>query len=653
MSSRTELLTASDDDIDDAVGHGDPMVLRGLAYQLTGDESIAATAVGRQVRGFLEVDVMLDPADVELVRSRTAEFLKRYRDQGAGELAIGPADRLPVSMGLTTGMEIPAQDVELWREQLALDPWSRGLVWPDHPAPARLGDFSVAVIGAGMGGLNAAIQLKHAGIEYVVIEKNSEVGGTWHENRYPGARVDTPSRGYTHVYGVDFPYPNPFCPQSENEKYFNWMADHFEIRDDIEFDTEVKACIWDSSVQRWEVQAVGPDGPRTWRVNAIISAVGFLSRPNIPELPGLTEFAGDVFHTARWPGELDVDGKRVAVIGSGCTSYQLIPELAKSAGGIALFQRTPSWCFEIAGYLEPYPKQINWLDRNLPFHTNFMRLRAGWLSGPEVLGRAFDTDEVERRDVRAQRLEFLRRKFADRPDLLEKMTPEAPPMSSRPVLVDEDYSIYDVLARGDVTLVTDAISRVGRDGILSEDGVEHPVDVIVLATGFKANDFLWPMDVRGVEGTGIEQLWSRDGARAYLGSMLPGFPNFFTVYGPNTNPAGGLGVAAFEEMETRFALECLAHLITRGKSSVQVSAEAYWRYNDELDRAEQRKIYSDPRVTNYYRNEFGRSAANCPFDGRKMWAWLRDPTGEHPAAGHPINHDSSVRPFFGQDLIVE
>jgi 4-hydroxyacetophenone monooxygenase len=652
MTERQELLDASDAVIEDAVVYADPMVLRGLLYQLTGDEEITRTKVTHQVAGFLEVPTLADPGDVALLQAKAARFLKDYRDRGAGELGI-ESERLHRSISLAAGADIPDHDMGLWTEQLALSPWARSMEWPAEPSPAQLEDFSVAVIGAGMGGLNASVQLKHAGIRHTVIEKNAEVGGTWYENRYPGARVDTPSRGYTHVYGVDFSYPNPFCPQSENERYFNWIADTFEIRDNIEFNTEVKTIVWDEQAGLWEVQAVGPDGPRTWRVNAVMSAVGFLSRPNVPDFEGLDQFQGEVFHTARWPRDAEVEGKRVAVVGSGCTSYQLIPELVKSIEHLSIFQRTPNWCYDIPGYLEPFPSQVNWLDRNLPYHTNYMRFRAGYLFGPDVVGRAFDADPVRNERIRQQRLEFMRSKFADRPDLMEKMLPEAPPMSARPVLVDEAYSIYDVLLQDNVDLVADPIARFTPEGIVTEDGAEYPIDIVVLATGFKANDFLWPMDIRGEGGVSIEKLWAKDGARAYIGSMMPGFPNFFMIYGPNTNPLGGLGVADFEELETRFALDCMAHLILNGKKSIEVTSDAYWRYNDELDRAEHTKIYSDDRVTNYYKNDYGRSAANCPFPGQRIWAWLRDPAERFTDSGaREIIKDSSVRPYIGQDLTV-
>jgi len=245
MTVRHELLTATDETIDDAVRHADPMVLRGLLYQLTGDESIAATQAGTITVRNVELSVVAKPADVELIQSKAAAFLKSYRDQGAGEISCGSPERLHRSLSLAAGIDIPASEFDLWLEQLALDPWVRKLDWPEAPPEQDLHNFKVAVIGAGMGGLNAAIQMKHAGIPYFVIEKNEDVGGTWWENRYPGARVDSPSRTYTHTYGVDFEYPNAYCPQRENLKYFRWVADHFDVRKDITFKTEVKSVIWD------------------------------------------------------------------------------------------------------------------------------------------------------------------------------------------------------------------------------------------------------------------------------------------------------------------------------------------------------------------------------------------------------------------------
>ncbi|WP_106348684.1 NAD(P)/FAD-dependent oxidoreductase [Antricoccus suffuscus] len=665
-----ELLVASDETIDDAVQHADPLVLRGLVYQLTGDESLASgVQVETVVSGYRSKQVIAEDSDVAMIRDKAAAFLKSCRDTGQHEVPFGPMQRLRRSLSLIVGSEVPAAELELWTEQLGIDPFARGLAWTHPPTPEQLQDFSVIVIGAGMGGLNAAVHLSEAGIPFTVLEKNDEVGGTWYENRYPGARVDTPSRIYTHVFGADFTYPSPYCEQAENEKYVNWIADHFDLRKHITFDTEVSSVVWDEPASMWTVTAAGPDGEHTLSANAIITAVGLLSRPNVPHLDGIERFRGQYFHTARWPASLDVTGKRVAVIGSGCTGYQLVPELAKNhdVEHVYLFQRTPNWVYDTPGYLSPYPAQVNWLDRNFPYFANFVRFAYSWALRPSATAPANEIDpafndphavSAANKELRDQRLAFMRSKFADRPDLMEVMLPDAPPMSARPVLVDRDYSIYDAIQRDNVTLVPEGVGHVTEDAIVLDDGTEYPVDVIVLATGFRANDFLWPMDIRGRDGAAVEDLWQKDGARAYLGNLMPGFPNFFMLYGPNTNANVGFAAIHLEELVTRFALKCIEALVTSDKHTVEVTTDAYWKYNDALDEAAATKAYLDRRARNYYTNEHGRSATNGAFDARLLWEWLRDPGNRPPPT--PKTDDEAdimrmrgiISPYFGDDLTL-
>jgi 4-hydroxyacetophenone monooxygenase len=655
MGVKHELLLAGDDAIDDAVEHAEPLVLRGLLYLLTQDEDLPAMRPAGNLGRYSGGSGMADEADVPRLRAKAAAFLKAYRDRGAGDLEMGAEDLLLRSLALTSGVEIPAHEREIWLEEAAFDPWVRGVTWPSPPTPEQLAGFTVGIIGTGLSGLNAAAQLKRAGIPFVVLEKNSEVGGTWFENRYPGARVDTPSRGYTHTFGVDYAYPYAYCPRDENLKYMQWVADSFGLREHIAFNTEATSIIWDEAAQMWEITARGPSGSRTWRVNAVISCVGFLSRPHLPDIEGTESFKGVACHTAQWPVGLDLAGKRVAVIGSGASGYQTTPEIAKAADHTFLFQRHPSWCFQDPSYVKALPPQATWLDRNFPFYVNFARFRLTAQLAPDTVkigARVDPTFEdphavsAANKAVRETCVAHVRKKLASRPELIEKMIPSAPPMSSRPIRIDSDDSILEALLRDDLTLVSDRIEKITPAGIVA-GGVEHPVDMIVFATGFRANEYLWPMEVRGRGGVRVEELWAKDGPRGYLGAMLPGFPNFFMSYGPNSNNFGGFQVIDLLEIVTRFALQCIAGLITRDKQSVEVTTEAYWRFADELDREEKQMIYMDPRANNYYQNGAGRSCVNGPVDIRRMWRWLRDPTTTAPAA-----IDAGLKPYFGEDLVV-
>ena len=655
MSIRNELLSADNDTIDDAVEHADALTLRGLLYFLTEDEDLPAMKTASSITRYSFGSGLADEADVPRLRAKAAMFLKAYRDSGAGDLAAKSEELLVRSLALSAGVEIPQHEREIWLEEAAFDPWVRGITWPSPPTAAQIAGFTVGIIGTGLSGLNAAAQLKRAGIDFVVLEKNPEVGGTWFENQYPGARVDTPSRGYTHTFGVNYAYPYAYCPRDENLKYMQWVTDSLGLREHIAFDTEATSIVWDEAAALWEITARGPSGVRCWRINAVISCVGFLSRPSFPEIAGAGSFDGIACHTAQWPVGLDLAGRRVAVIGSGASGYQTVPEIAKVAEHTVLFQRNPSWCFEDPSYVKALPPQATWLDRNFPFYVNFARFRLSSQLAPDSvrLGLAVDPDFADphavsaaNKAVRDKCVAFVRRKLASRPELIEKMIPHAPPMSSRPIRVDADDSVFDALARDDLTLISDRIEKITPAGIVA-CGVEYPFDVIVFATGFKANEYLWPMEVRGRGGIRVEDLWAKDGARAYLGAMLPGFPNLFMSYGPNTNNFGGFQVIDLLEIVTRFALQCIAGLITSDKRSVEVTSEAYWRFNDELDREEKKMVYMDRRARNYYQTGSGRSSVNGPIDIRRMWRWLRDPTAKPPETA-----DAGLKPHFGEDLVV-
>ena len=629
---RSELLEASTEQIELAVEQAEPMVLRGLLYQLTGDEEVAGTHIEIDPTGFQTAMKVARDEDVALLRRKAIEFLHRYRASGAGRLEIGPRERLPASLSLTLGEEIDNDEFEFCLEELGLDPWVRSLEWQQLPPQDRLQGFSVTIIGAGLGGLNVALMLKRAGIAYTVIEKNAGVGGTWYETRYPGARVDTPSRGYTHIFGTHFPYSSPFCDWAENQRYFNWVADTFELNDDIVFNTEVRALTWDEGSSTWEIEIEGPEGRTRLRSNAVVTAVGFLNRPKFPEIEGMADFHGGSWHTGCWPEAADLS-KRIAVVGTGCTGYQLIAELALTAEHVVAFQRAPQWLFGVPGYLSPFPPEVAWLDHNVPFYTNFMRLRT--LGTGKAFWRLTEVDpdfddpytvSPLNKTTREASLAFLESKLGDAPDLVATMTPDHPPWSARAVMVDADYCVLDAIQRDNVTLVTDGIRRINASGIETADGTQYDVDVIAYATGFHASEYLFPMKVTGRGGRTLDEFWEQGGARAHRFCMVPGFPNLWSVYGPNTN--GGLGPGAFHELVTRYALQCMERLILEDKKEIEPTEEAYWRFNEEVDERNARKVWSDPRAQSYYWTEHGRSVVMCPFTGPEIWSLLRHPPAD-------------------------
>jgi 4-hydroxyacetophenone monooxygenase len=354
-----------------------------------------------------------------------------------------------------------------------------------------------------------------------------------------------------------------------------------------------------------------------------------LNRPNIPDIPGAKDFKGRSWHTARWPADVEWRGKRLAVIGTGATGYQMIPELALEAGHVTVFQRTAQWVFPRPGYRSPFPPQVNWLDRNFPFHTNFMRFRTMYrspnLAALTDIDPAFKDEHTRSAGSKVLRdsvITFMKSRIAD-PELLALMTPPHPPLSARPVQVDPSYSILDAVQRDNCTLVTSGIRRITETGIEDNDGNHHAVDIIVYATGFRPNDYLYPMTITGKGGRTVTDLWSKDGGRAYLGCMMPGFPNLWVGLGPNTN--GFLHLAGFHELTTLYAMTCLERAMSEGRRAVEVKEEPYWRYNRLMDEVNSNKVWADPRAHTYYWTQYGRSVVMNPIESPAMWRFLREP----------------------------
>src|SRR5215217_7607879 len=284
----------------------------------------------------------------------------------------------------------PAAAVEFCVEELGIERIPRRHELRHRPPD----DFHVVVIGSGVGGINAAINLQECGIPFTVLDKNDDVGGTWHDNTYPGCRVDVPSLAYSHSFGLRYPWDHWFAPQEENNRYLQWCVDAFGVRDHIRFSTEVTALTWQEQTATWLVDVKDADGnARQLRANAVISAVGFLSRPKFPTIKGMETFAGPAFHTTWWDHAFDEPaGKHLAVIGTGCSGMQLVPELERRGATVTVFQRRPSWIFEVPVYRAELPDGLKWLDRNMPYYRNFEKFRAVWMVGDHVAASPFMRD---------------------------------------------------------------------------------------------------------------------------------------------------------------------------------------------------------------------------------------------------------------------
>lgn len=635
------LRKATDKQIEDglafAVLPGTAATLRGLLYFLTADEDLQRIKVEKGP-GFVTSNAAYvnDPKDLEALRQKAIALLKSYRDGKAEPPVadkIAPI-RLMKSLSLATGFDVPEAEYDFWYEEFAFDPLARRLKWDKKPKE-KVEAFKVFVIGAGLNGINAAIQLKLAGFSFEVLEKNAGVGGTWHQNHYPGARVDLPSQMYSHLFAVNYPFKHTFAPQPENEAYANWCVDHFGVREKIRFKTEVVSLRWNERVSMWDVKVRNEAGvEEDLQANAIISAVGLFDRPGDPSFPGLEKFKGRKMHTAKYDNALDMSKSRVAVIGTGATGLQLTADLAPTVKHLTVFQRSAGWILPFPGYRDPMPEPARWYRENMPYAANFGRAAFTFLTGDHDMWAAFGVDpnwkdpntlNQDNYNLREVCVNYLQTKLGHRPDLMKKALPNYPPLSKRFIL---DNGFYDTLLRDNVELVTEPIDHFDENGIVTKDGRQIPLDVVIFATGFRANDYFYPMHIEGRDGTTIDEIWKKDGARAYWGVAIPRLPNFFSLYGPNCNGKIA-GPVPWGEMQTRFALTCFRRLIENGWKSIEVRQDAYDEFNAELDRQLADSIWMDKRQTSYYRNEFGRSATNSPWKASQLYEAWKEPKLDH------------------------
>jgi cation diffusion facilitator CzcD-associated flavoprotein CzcO len=466
-----------------------------------------------------------------------------------------------------------------------------------HPTRSR----SIAVVGGGFGGVGAAVMLRQAGYDDVtVFERGERVGGVWHHNTYPGAACDIPS----HLYEFSFE-PNPrwsrrYAPQAEIQAYLEDVARRHGVLDRVRTGTEVMRARWEDERSRWVLET----GAGTHEVDVLVTACGQLSVPRVPPIPGLDSFSGPAFHTGQWRHDVELAGKRVAVIGTGCSAIQVVPAIQPVVEQVDVYQRSPGWTFPKMDFaykartkrlLEQFPF-LQRLDRAAVFA--FMELGTAAMTGRRWLLPPF------RAACRFQ----INRAIKD-PELRRKVTP-SDEVGCKRVMLTDDW--YPALGNANVELVTDRIDEVTAEAVRTRDGRERPADVLVLATGFQAHGFTAPMEVVGAGGRTLSEEWA-EVPRAYLGMTVPGFPNMFLLYGPNTN--GGAGSVIYTiEAGVGHVIEALGELDRADARRIEVRRHTAEEFDREL-RAALTKTVWHTGCTNWYVDENGNDPNQWP------WQW--------------------------------
>jgi 4-hydroxyacetophenone monooxygenase len=609
-----------------AIELADLNAVRLALYQNTGDPALAALPLAPQ----------MSEDQRDMLKQQAVDWL--LVNASPARLPEPDEAKLRELMSLATGEELGDLEFEARREQTAFKQFPFLAQWegekPEIPA-----DFNVVIVGSGFSGVVMAVQCKQLGIAYTVIEKGDEPGGTWNINRYPDVRVDTISLTYELSFEKDWRWSEYFGRGEEVRAYINHVSRKFGVYDNTRFNHALTAANFDEAKAKWLLEVDAPGGPQRMEASVLVTATGLFANPKIVDFPGRDAFKGEIVHPARWPADLSLEGKRVAVIGNGSTGIQMVGAVAEQAAHTCVFQRTPQWISPRDKYGQPMESEVHWLMDNFPGYWNWARYMAGAplfdthalvCTDPEWQakgGKVNPVSDAMRGDLAA----YIERETGGRRDIIERVLPDYAPMSRRPVV---DNGWYRALTRDDVELVTDPIERFSESGIVTAGGKERPLDVIVTATGFEVVKYLWPAKFHGRQGIEVHDMWDQaDGPRAWIGAMVPGFPNMFMLYGPNSQPvSSGPAQSTWFTIWSAFIGRCLMKMLRERASTIEVTREAYEDYNKALDIEAQNLVMMTKEggiEKNYYvDNEHGRVLVNAPWYGPVFQKMFADPGWE-------------------------
>ena len=610
--------------LDACLAIADLRVLATCLFHLTGDSFwINELRPARDVRLIADPMAGFDEDSASMIRSAVrAWFL-----ESDGKPAIvdpGP-ERFGEMLSFFLGETVPPEYVPMIRHDFGFDKESVSPVAGETQTDAP----EVIIIGSGASGLCLAHQLASAGFKWRMFEKNNDLGGTWLENTYPGCGVDTPNHFYCYSFASNPDWTRYFSLGEELHQYLDRFAHEQNLLDNIEFNAEVSTAEWDQAHNRWMVTVNTAAGVRVETAAVVVTATGHFNEPVRPVFDGEATFGGPIVHTARWPTDLDLTGKRVAVIGTGASAMQLVPTIAGSVESLAVFQRTAQWARPVPEYHQSVDQNASWLFRNVPMYDRWYRFSQMWRYGDGLLRflkRDPDWDHPDRslnRVNERHRMEmetFIRTELEGRDDLIAKCIPDYPPFAKR-ILIDNGW--FTTLRQPHINLVTDPISSITSNGVRTIEGTNHEVDVIVYATGFNVTNLAARIDVRGIDGARLTDDWANENPRALLGITVPGFPNLFIMYGPNTNMGHGGSGMWLAETQSAYIAARLGDMAKENLATVDCIAERRDEYTNQIDELHAELVWTHPATRTYYRNQAGQVRSPMPFRLVDYWTMTR------------------------------
>ncbi len=531
-------------------------------------------------------------------------------------------------MRVSVAEDVSAEYVPMMMEEMRFAdrnvPWTNG-------KPEAASRFHVLIVGAGVSGICSAIKLEELGIPWTLVEKNPDVGGTWYENTYPEAGVDTPNHFYSFSFEPNLHWSGYFSKAAEVQAYVRGVAERHGVLNRIRFNTRVQSLTWNDDASQWSAVIQTSDAAEEVLLSqAVISAVGQLNRPKAPKLPGLESFGGEAFHSAQWRHDIDLHGKRVVVVGTGASAMQFLPTVAGQAARVTVFQRSPQWVKPANDYHRKVSPETMWLLKHVPYYYRWYRFGLLWRYGDGLLKslrrdpawphpeRAMNRQNDRHRE---QLTEHLMTELNGREDLIPKVLPDYPPYGKR-ILIDNHW--YRTLMRPNVDLITAGVDRVDGSDVIASDGQAYPADVLIYATGFEVGKLLSSMQIQGRSGVPLSEVWGDDDPKAFLGITTPDFPNLFCLFGPNTNLAHGGSIVFQAECQMRQVTGYLVQMIEKGIAAIEVRRDVHDDYVERVDAEHSQLVWAHPGMNNWYRNAKGRVFAPMPWTLVGYWRMTHD-----------------------------
>ena len=598
-------------------------VVAALLVHFTGDISILDKLPKPNQAILGETQGFLADKDKQIIKEIALKEINRFfSNSKADDIYIPSNKELNKMMNFIVGEEVSTDYIPMMLNDLniATHPFKPNFI-------KATSNLEVLIIGAGMSGILAAIKLAEIGVQYKIYEKNNDLGGTWYENQYPGSRVDIANHFYSYSFEENHQWTEHFSRQPELLDYFKNCFHKYDIHKHTYFETQVTDMKFDESTQEWSVDSICHGRENKERIGIIISCVGQLNQPKIPQIKGLEHFQGDMFHSSQWPHFDAISGKKVAVVGSGASAFQIVPSIAKSSKELTIFQRSPPWMFPNPQYHEEVDDRKKWLLENLPFYSRWYRFLLFYPGSDQLLDSLFiDPTWKARSDSINEANDAMRELFTSAmleqisdQSLVEKVIPDYPPFGKR--MLQDNGAWLEALHLPNVTLLSKEVECMSSKGVVSS-GKELEFDTIIFATGFKAQNFFYPINIDGGSGS-FEKIY-RDSPSSYLGITFSSLPNFFAMYGPGTNLAHAGSIIFNSECQINYICSAIEYMLSNDLKVIRVKPEIEKQYQDKFDMRHEKMVWQHPKVSSWYQNSKGKVVTTSPWRLVEYWNWTNN-----------------------------